>query len=139
MPKQKKQKSGCKSIQTGGGANIGGSVFNTGDFIGRDQTNITTRTGEDLGNLFAKALEIIDSSDRTQKEKEEIEAAVKTTHDEVTKGEAADESIITKMLEVIVKRAPEIVDTILSGILNPSAGAAVAVQTLARHLLQPPQ
>ncbi len=139
-------------INTGGGAYIGGNVsLSGGSFVGRDQRNVTiTGDGNVIGDhsratvikhsgmesdqvmaLFARALAL--ARQKPEPVREDLEVAVETVKEETEKGEAADKSLLSKMLDVLLEKGPDILEVVIEAILNPAAAAGKGAKLLAKQ------
>ncbi len=142
------------TINTGGGAYIGGSVkVKGGDFVGRDKTavritgdgnvvgdyssaTVVKRTGTELDEvtaLFQQALELARAPKRPPEEREDLEAAVEMAQQETEKGEEADKNLLNKALDVLLEKGPDVLEIVLQAILNPAAAAGKGARMLARQ------
>ncbi len=121
------------TINTGGGAYVGGSVTTGGDFVGRDKTTITSGVpGDAVVYLFAQALALAQQQ-QPEDVREEVEAAVETAQEETAAGEDADKRLLSKALDVLLERGPDILELVLNAILNPAAAAGKAAKMLANE------
>jgi len=141
-----------QTVNTGGGAYIGGNVsLSGGSFVGRDQRNVTITgngnvmgdhshatvtytsgmTGDQVAVLFAQALAL--ARQQPAAVREDLEAAVETAQEETAKGEAADKGLLSKMLDVLLEKGPDILEVVIEAILNPAAAAGRGVKLLAKQ------
>ena len=148
------------SINTGGGAFIGGSV-NTGggDFVGRDKNTTVGQGGVIIGgnvtgstiitgnnNIIGSTVtlkeeyiqqvyEAIEARENTGTyEKDDLKAKFKIIQTEDEKGAKADEGLMTYQLENIRKMAPDILDIALATIANPVAGFGLVARKIAEKM-----
>lgn len=137
------------TVNTGGGAYVGGSVTASGDFVGRDKTTGTGdgnvsgdsnrvsvnkpvgMSGETVAQLFAQALAL--AQQQPADARDEIEAAVETAQEETAAGEDADKRLLNKALDVLLERGPDILELVLNAILNPAAAAGKGAKMLAKQ------
>jgi len=137
------------TINTGGGAYVGGSVTAGGDFVGRDKTTITgdgnvignnncvsvTKSsgvsGDVVAQLFAQALAL--ARQQPEAVREDVESAVETAQEETGAGEDADKRLLSKALDVLLEKGPDILELVLSAILNPAAAAGKGAKMLANQ------
>ena len=137
------------TVNTGGGAYVGGSVTAGGDYVGRDKTKITgdgnvigsnnrvsvTKTngvpGDTVAQLFAQALAL--AQQQPEEAREEVEAAVEIAQEETAAGEDADKRLLSKALDVLLERGPDILELVLNAILNPAAAAGKGAKMLANQ------
>jgi len=140
------------AINTGGGAYVGGSVtVKDGDFVGRDKSVRITGDGNVVGDhsratvikqtgasmdqvaaLFAQALELARAPQRPLEEREDLEAAVEMAQQETEKGERADPGLLSKALDVLLEKGPDVLEFVLEAILSPAAAAGKGARMLAR-------
>jgi hypothetical protein len=140
------------TVNTGGGAYIGGNVsLSGGSFVGRDQRNVTiTGNGNVMGDhshatvtytsgmggdqaaaLFAQALAL--ARQQPVAVRDELEAAVETAQEETAQGEEADKRLLSKMLDVLLEKGPDILEVVIDAILNPAAAAGKGAKLLAKQ------
>jgi len=140
------------AVNTGGGAYVGGSVtVKDGDFVGRDKTVRITGDGNVVGDhsratvikhtgadadqvvaLFERALELARAPQRPPEEQEYLEAAVEMAQQETEKGERADPGLLSKALDVLLEKGPDVLEFVLEAILSPAAAAGKGARMLAR-------
>ncbi len=145
------------TIDTGGGAYIGGSV-NTGggDFVGRDKkvsggersisiggnvsgSNIIVgdhNTVSNIGvqNFFAPVYDAIEKSARQAQEKADLKADVQEIETAAAKKDAVDESWLSRRLRNLVKMAPDIGEVALSALGGPGAAFGAIVKKVAEKV-----
>ena len=137
------------TIDTGGGAYVGGNVTTGGDFVGRDRTTITgdgnvignsnrvsvTKSsgvpGETVKMLFEQASAL--ARQQPEAVREEVEAAVETAQEETEAGEDADKRLLSKALDVLLEKGPDVLELVLNAILNPVAAAGKGAKMLANE------
>ncbi|MBN2004801.1 MAG: hypothetical protein JXA21_15695 [Anaerolineae bacterium] len=137
------------TINTSGGAYIGGSVKAGGDFVGRDKTTFTgdgivsgdgnrvsvTKSsgapGDAVAQLFAQAQAL--AQQKPPVVREEVEAAVETAQEETEAGEEADKRLLSKALDVLLEKGPDVLELVLNAILNPAAAAGKGAKMLANE------
>jgi hypothetical protein len=64
--------------------------------------------------------------------REDLEVAVETVEEETEKGEAADKTLLSKALDVLLERGPDVLELVLEAVLNPAAAAGKGARWLAR-------
>jgi len=132
-PKAAERTEGLR-IDSGGGAVIFGDVHVEGYLVGRDMTVTCTGAGlEEVAALFERAVELARAPERPQEEREDLEVAVETVRQEMDKGEEADTSLLKKALDVLLDKAPDLLEIVLEAILNPAAAAGKGARMLARE------
>jgi hypothetical protein len=137
------------TINTGGGAYVDGSVTTGGDFVGRDRINISgdgnvigdgnrvsvTKSsgvpGDATAQLFAQALAL--AQQKPLVVREEVEAAVETAQEETEAGEDTDKRLLSKALDVLLDKGPDVLELVLNAILNPAAAAGKGAKMLANE------
>jgi len=137
------------TINTGGGAYIGGGVTTSGgDFVGRDKVQITgdgnvvgdhssatvIQQSNDMASvaaIFEKALTL--AKQQPVEVREDVEAAVETAKEEAEKGEGADKSLLNKALDVLLDKGPDVLELVLDAILNPGTAAGKGAKMLAKQ------
>jgi hypothetical protein len=140
------------TVNTGGGAYVGGSVEVTnGDFVGRDKrtttitgdgnvvgdhssSSVVKRTGlgvDEVGALFDRAMEL--ARQQPPEVREDLEAAVETVQEETEAGEAADKGLLNKALDVLLEEGPDVLEIVLEAVLNPAAAAGKGARMLAKQ------
>ena len=122
-----------RAINTQGGVYIEGNVdTGGGDFIGRDQYNVSIGGVESMAQLFRKVYTAIEADSRlTPPEKEDLIADVKDVQTEVAQGGWANESLLTRRLRNIQRMSPDILDLVFSTLANPTVGASMVVRKIA--------
>jgi hypothetical protein len=114
-----------ETVQTGGGAYIGGDVSVGGDFVGRDSTAVS----------FPQVYEMIEAS-RTipADEKSRVKDCVKDVEEELEDGgETPNEGFLARRFKNIARIAPDIIDVMISAAANPAAGITSAAQKIAKR------
>jgi len=126
---------GPRYLNTGGGPYLErANVTHNGN---RSRYGAAANPGRDVTtaslHVFAAARQQIDAlggdTDRLHESVTSIEA-------EVARGEAADGVVIAHALCTIAGLAPELAAALAAGLLDPSAGVAVAVQSATRWALR---
>ena len=142
--------SNTTTINTGGGAYIGGDMtVSGGDFVGRDKVTITGdgnvvgdhssatvikrsgMAGDEVATLFDHALAL--ARRKPPEVREDLEAAVEIAQEETQKGDAADKSLLNKALDMLLDKGPDILELVLDAILNPAAAAGKGARMLAKQ------
>ncbi len=144
------------TVDTGGGAYIGGDV-NTGggNFVGRDQklsagergvviggnvSGSTIITGDgnvvnsgDLHQHFAPIYERIAGADLPAEDKDDLKTEVTAVEAEVARGDKADESKLARHLRYIGRIAPDILSVVLATLSGPAAGFSMVAKKVAER------
>ncbi len=153
---EKNKEASSVSVNTGGGAYIGGDVNTSGgDFIGRNKSVIkgdrglviggdvmssntlisgdgnVTSFNKDVSNLFTPVYDAVEKSNLSKMEKADLEAEVKDIEQEIRKSPHSDEAFLMRRLRNIRRLAPDILDVIVATIANPAAGFGVAAKKIA--------
>ena len=106
---------------------------NGGDFVGRDQIK-TLQSGLDadaVARLFAQALDL--ARQQPVALREDVAAAVETAQEEVAAGPDADKALLNKMLDVLLDKAPDVLELVVEAILNPAAAVGQGAKLLAKQ------
>ncbi len=122
---------GNRSVNTGGGAYVGGnvSVDHDSTFVGRDDNSTTGLSGDEVTQLFASIYQQIDARPNTApQDKEDLKAEVTDLQTEVAKGDEANETFLERRLRNIKRMAPDILEVVVSSFANPALGLATAVR-----------
>lgn len=122
---------GDRSVNTGGGAYIGGnvSVDHGGKFVGRDDNSVNIQTGTDLAAVFESIYRQIEQRAATPPEdKADLKAEVQDVEAEVAKGEAANVGFVERRLRNLKRMAPDILDVVVNTLGNPTLGVATAIR-----------
>ena len=130
------------TIDTGGGAYIGGGVQASGDFVGRDQVvhgdqaNVHQGlNGAELAAIFRAVNAQIDRRPEDPNvDKDELRDTAQKLKDEVAKGEAANATKVERWLRTLLDLAPDVAEVALAALANPVAGAVTAISRLAQRL-----
>jgi hypothetical protein len=126
------KKSKTPSVNTGGGAYIGGKVdTGGGDFVGRDQT-VTNYTSTQ--NVFAPIYHAIEQSARPVQEKEDLKAEMQEIEAAVAKSEPVDEPWLSRKLRALKRMAPDIAEVALAALSGPGAAVAAIVKNVAKKV-----
>jgi hypothetical protein len=102
--------------------------------IGRQSRVTVTHglQGEELARLFAAAYQRIEARPEDRDvDKTEIKETVQKIEQEVAQGEQANPNKIDRWLKTLEKIAPDILEVIVTALLNPGAGAAAVVRKVA--------
>jgi hypothetical protein len=121
------------SIQTGGGAYIGGNLDNRGgNFIGRDGQVNAGLSSDDIAKLFEALNSRIDSRPNTSPaEKTDLKADVQDVAAEVAKGDEANEDGLARHLRNIMRMAPDIWEVVVDTLISPAHGIASVIRKVA--------
>lgn len=137
MPQQKKSK--ASSINTGGGAYVGGTVNTSGGkFVGRDDHSVNITTNPDIAKLFqtlTAAIEQRPHTDTATKSDLQSEAAEIQAHAQA-KGDSPDENFLERRARNILRMAPDILDVIIASVGSPAAGFMLALKKSAEKAKQ---
>jgi hypothetical protein len=133
---EEKPKIGKRVINTGGGAYIEGSVHTGGgDFVGRDQVKTSRLSAADVVKLFEPIYARIEARPNTSREdKADLKADVQELQAEMTKGEKADESLLSRRLRNIQRMAPDIWEVVIATLTNPLAGFSAMITRVAQQM-----
>ncbi len=118
--------SGERSVAIGGNAR--GNTFNTGDQI---QTLQPGLDADAVTRLFAQALDL--ARQQPVELREDVAAAVETAQEEVAAGPDADKALLNKMLDVLLDKAPDVLELVVEAILNPAAAVGKGAKLLAKQ------
>lgn len=113
---------------------IGGGVSGKVNVAGGD-LNITETSSDAaaLERLFAMMLQKLDSLPGVDKQVvADAKEPVQAIQAEASKGEQADESVVSKHLRSIARMGPEILDVVTASLVNPAAGIALVIQKIAK-------
>ena len=147
-----------RKIDTGGGAYIGGGV-NTGggEFVGRDRIVNNSGTNISVGgnvsgsnivvgnnnmvtnntsthNIFAPIYQAIEQSAHSAQDKEDLKAEYQEIETAVAKGQAVDESWLSRRLRNLKRMAPDIAEVALAALAGPGAAVAAIVKQVAERV-----
>jgi hypothetical protein len=149
-----------ESVNTGGGAFVGGSVTTSGDFVGRDQIvhgdqtkvgNISNSqgvaigrgasasvthglSGDEIGKLYASIYQQIKARPEDPNvDKEELNDTVEKVQKETGKGEQANPDKVARWLKSLADAAPDILDVTVATLTNPVMGVATAIRKVAER------
>jgi hypothetical protein len=127
---------GKRAINTGGGAYIEGSVSTGGgDFVGRDQVKTSGLSAADVAKLFEPIYARIEARPNTSSEdKADLKTDVQELQVEVTKGDKADESFLSRRLRNIQRMAPDILEVVTATLTNPLTGFSSVVTKVAQRM-----
>ena len=138
------------NVNTGGGAYVGGSVtVERGDFVGRDNINISgdgnvignnsrstvfkqSADPEALARAFGQIYAAVAAHPATSPaDKADMKAELEEVEQELAKGEAADEDFLTRHLRNVGRMAPDILEVALATIASPVAGLGLVAKKVA--------
>ena len=120
-----------KSVNTGGGAYVGGnvSVDHGGKFVGRDDNSTTGLSGEEIAKLFKSVYQQIEQRpDTPPQDKADLKAEVEDVEAEVAKGEEANTTFLERRLRNLKRMAPDILEVVVNALGNPTLGVATAIR-----------
>ncbi len=144
------------TVNTGGGAYVGGSVAVTnGDFVGRDKRT-TTITGDGnvvgdhssstvikqqgadaaaIARAFADFYSAVQQQpDLPPRDKADVQAELEEVETELQKGEEANAGFIRRRLRHVQRMAPDIYDVVLATFANPIAGLGLIAKKIAEKM-----
>jgi hypothetical protein len=94
-------------------------------------------SGAELAALFDSIYKLIDARpDNPDVDKEELQETVKKIQTETSKGEEANPSKVGRWLKVLADVAPDILEVTVSSLINPVAGVASAIRSVAERVLK---
>ena len=118
---------GTQTIDTGGGAYVGGSVDTAGDFVGRDR--ITQGVSpRDLEPLFASLLAVVTKQAPADKQAAVVQR-VEELKAEVAKGKQADDSKVSRIVDGLVAMVPSAIGAVVSMFATPILGGIAGPMT----------
>jgi hypothetical protein len=129
----------AKKIQAGGdyvgrdkntSASGDGLVIN-GDVTGSKIVNSKVSNVTNTSNFFLPIYRAVEESQLSPVEKNDLKAEIADVEAEIQKGDAADESFLTRRLHSIERMAPDILDVILTTFANPVAGLGMVAKKVA--------
>jgi hypothetical protein len=145
-----------KTVNTGGGAYVGGNVdVQDGDFVGRDkQTTTITGDGNVVGDHSSSTVVKQQSADAAaiarafadfytavqqqpdlpQQDKADVQAELEEVETELQKGEEANEGFIRRRLRNVQRMAPDIYDVVIATFANPIAGLGLVAKKIAEKM-----
>jgi len=144
------------TVNTGGGAYVGGNVAVTnGDFVGRDKRT-TTITGDGnvvgdhsssrvikqqgadaaaIARAFADFYTAVQQQpDLPPRDKADVQAELEEVETELQKGEEANAGFIRRRLRHVQRMAPDIYDVVLATFANPIAGLGLIAKKIAEKM-----
>jgi hypothetical protein len=119
------------TVNTGGGAYIGGNVNVSGGskFVGRDDQSTTGMSAADIQQVFAPIYQQLDAKrDLDPQDKEDLKTDVQDVQAEITSGDEANEKALSRSLRNIKRMAPDILDVIVTTFASPTAGVATVIR-----------
>ena len=125
----KTQKGNVVSIDTGGGAFMGGDISTGGgDFVGRDAI-IQGPSEEEVARLFKEIHAAIDqNTDLSEIDRNDLKVEVKEIQVEIGKGDFADEAVISRHLRNVQRVSPGVFGDVLGVLANPAIAVSAAVR-----------
>jgi hypothetical protein len=141
-------------VHTGGGPYIRGGVKVGGDWVDRDKIEIHAGEGSAVAwgegstaavarpvdpEAVARAFQVFYAAvearpDTPALDRAELKADLKDVEQEVAKGEDADEGFIARRLRNIRHMAPDILEVVLTTMLNPISGLGKVVERVAEKM-----
>jgi hypothetical protein len=139
------------SINTGGGAYIGGNVSVTnGEFVGRDKTTVVgdgnvlgdgssstviKQEGADaaaIASAFTNFYAAVAQNPKLPpQEKADVQADLEEVEAELKKGEEASETFIQRRLRNVKRMAPDIHEVVIATFANPVLGLGLVAKKIA--------
>ncbi len=114
------------------GAYIEGEVTVKGNFAGRDQYIVNPDTAQMLAKSFKEIFAAIEAHPSiTDTDKADLHSDVEEIEEELTKGDKANESFLSKRLRNIGRIAPDILQVVIAAIADPLAGLGVVAAKIA--------
>lgn len=133
--REEDQDTARKQISSGDQIKVG-DVSQSYVAIGRHSQVTVTHglQGEELARLFAAAYQRIEArTEDPDVDKTEIKETVQKIEQEVAQGDQANPNKIDRWLKTLEKIAPDILEVIVTALLNPGAGVATAVRKVAER------
>ena len=127
------KKQANSSINTAGGAYIGGNI-NTqgGDFVGRDKNIVINNASTQ--NIFAPVYHAIEQSTRPAQEKQDLQAEIKEIETAALKSGPVDETWLSRKLRTLKRIAPDIAEVALAALAGPGAALGAIVKKVAEQV-----
>jgi len=114
------------------GAYIEGKIETGRDFIGRDQNLELNESIAYITQSFTQILTAIDTNTTlSATEKGDLKNDVKEIQEELSKGEKANETFLSRRLRNIGRIAPDILQVVAATISNPLAGLSLVAKKIA--------
>lgn len=128
------KKKDTRSVNTEGGAYIGGNVNTSGgDFVGRDKiTHIGGSTN--IQNVFAPVYTAIQQAALPPQDKVDLAAEVKEIETAIVEGKVIEEAWLERKLRNLKRMAPDIAEVALSALGGPGAAAGAIVKKVAEKV-----
>jgi hypothetical protein len=130
-------------VNTGGGAYIGGNVsVGGGTFIGRDQINISQRSGldaDEVAKLFAAVYQQVDRSPQVDEYMRPLVAEQVRQIETIVKAdmpEAKKQAELEPFAMRLAKMAPDILEVVLTTLANPIIGLTTVAQKIRQRVQQ---
>ncbi|MCI0553529.1 MAG: hypothetical protein L0287_21495 [Anaerolineae bacterium] len=108
--------------------NIGGDIRDSTVTIGNENTITITK------NVFRSIYYTIEESSRDEADKTDLKADLKEIEIEITKGEEANESFLSRRLRALKKTAPDIADVVLATLIGPGTAISTIVKKVANKI-----
>ena len=130
MSEASKKPESSPTVNTGGGAYVGGNVdTGGGKFVGRDDDSTTGLTGEEIAKLFESIYSKIEARrEDPSAPRAEIKEAVEVVEAQVRQGDQADEKILGMSLKSLKRMAPDIWDVVVDTFTHPAKGIATVIR-----------
>ena len=119
-----------KTINTGGGAYVGGSVkTNGGKFVGRDDYSTSGASATEMAQAFTAIYAAIEARPNTGiADKADLKAEVQEVQTEAVKGDAANEDFLARHMRNIRRMAPDILEVMVDTLAGPTRGVATIIR-----------
>jgi zinc-ribbon domain len=115
--------------------NVSNSTVAAGS--GAQATSNQGVSGAELAALFDAIYKRIDARpDNPDVDKEELQGTVQRIQAEASKGEEANPGKVRRWLNALADIAPDILEVTVSSLINPIAGVATAIRSVAERVLQ---
>jgi hypothetical protein len=106
----------------------------SGNVTGSKIINSKVSNASNVSNFFLPIYRAVEDSQLTPVEKNDLKAEIADVETEIEKGDAADESFLTRRLHSIERMAPDILDVILTTFANPVAGLGMIAKKVAEKM-----
>jgi hypothetical protein len=124
---------GDQSVDTGGGAYIGGnvSVDHGSKFVGRDDYSTTGLSGDEIAGLFETIYARIEVRQADpDAPRADIKETVEVIEAQVKQGDNADQKMLGVSLKSLKRMAPDIWEVVVATFANPALGIATVISKI---------